>query len=365
MFMLSSHLRHLSLFAALLSLYACGTKASDSTLIRGRVEGITADKVSIYVMDYGIHEYIDVLDNSFTYELPTNKAVVATVSCSSDRGNLSVAIIPDGFPLTVTFNQEGASQVSDNRKSVNHRLVEEDEVYHRQVEGIQELMALQSAGEPQGKIDSIKRVLRGYGEMLDSLSREDLEYHKDDYLAVQALVQLGSLTDEQKDSLIHTLDSAVVKTERIQLIQRQIRGRLYTREGMRFIDFSGETEGRQTHLSDYVGKGKYVLADFWASWCQPCIMEFPHLKDVYEKYAGESFTILGIAVSDKKADSQASIEKHQLPWPQMLDTDDIAMDTYGIGGIPHIILFGPDGTILYRDLRGERLRTVLAEIFGK
>lgn len=363
--MIINYLKQHALFGVLLGLCACGTKVSDTTLIRGRLEGFTADKVSIFVMDYGINEFIDVVDNSFTYELPTNKAVVATVSCIKDRKNLSVSIIPDGFPLTITFNQDGATHVSDNRKSVNHRLAQEDEVYHKQVDGIKEMMALRKAGAPQEKIDSMAGVLRGYSELLDNFSREDLEGHKDDYLAAKALVELNSLTDEQKDSIINILEPTVIQTERVQLVLRQIRGRLYTKEGMRFIDFSVEKDGRQSHLSDYVGKGQYVLADFWASWCLPCIEEFPNLKDVYDKYKGEAFTILGIAVSDEEADSIASIEKYRLPWPQILGTGDVAMDTYGIGGIPHIILFDPDGTILYRGLRGERIKDVLAEIFGQ
>ncbi len=363
--MIINYLKHLPLFGVLLGLCACGTKVSDTTLIRGSLEGFTADKVSIYVMDYGINEYIDVVDNSFTYELPTNKAVVATVTCVKDRKTLSVPIIPDGFPLSIVFTQDRATQASDNRKSVNYRLAQENEVYHKQVDGIKEMMALKKAGAPKETIDSMDSILRGYGDLLDSFSREDIEYHKDDYLAANALVELNSLTDEQKDSIINTLDPTVIQTERVQLIQKQIHGRLYTKEGMHFIDFSVETDGRQSHLSDYVGKGQYVLADFWASWCLPCIEEFPNLKDVYDKYKGEAFTILGIAVSDEEADSIASIEKYQLPWPQILGTGDVAMDTYGIGGIPHIILFGPDGTILYRGLRGDRIKTVLAEIFGK
>ena len=74
------------------------------------------------------------------------------------------------------------------------------------------------------------------------------------------------LPDEQKDSLIHTLDSTVIQTARIQMILNDIQGRLRSKEGMPFVDFSIDTEDGTVRLSDYIGKGKYVLVDFWASW---------------------------------------------------------------------------------------------------
>ncbi len=357
--------RILVLISILFTLESCLPSSSDTTLIRGRIEGGIADKVSVYVLDYGINEDIEVLDGAFTYEVPTNKAIVATFSCTLDGDEQEVAIIPDGFPLTITFKPDGATQVSDNRKSINHRLAEEEMVYHKQVDGLQEWISLQRSGAPKDQIDSVLTAVRGFSKMLDSLAREDIECHKDNFMAVHALVQLNSLTDERKDSIINTLDSAVIQTARIQMIQRQIHGRLYAKEGMPFVDFCVETDSGETHLSDYVGKGKYVLADFWASWCQPCIMEFPNLKSIYDRYNGDAFTVLGIAVSDKETDSVATIEKHQLPWPQILGTGDVATDAYGIDGIPHIILFGPDGTILYRDLRGERIGQILKDIFGR
>ena len=331
-----------TLIGILFCLASCQSGSSDTTLIHGRIEGGTADKVSVFVLDYGINEDIEVLDDSFTYELPTNKAIVATFSCTLAGDELQVAIIPDGFPLTLTFKPDGTTQVSDNPKSINHRLAEEDMVYYKQVDGLQEWISLQQSGAPKDQIDSVLTAVRGCSELLDNLAREDIECHKDNFMAVHALVQLSSMTDERKDSIINTLDSAVIQTARIQMIQRQIHGRLYTKE-----------------------EGKYVLADFWASWCQPCIMEFPNLKSIYDKYNGDAFTVLGIAVSDKETDSIATIETHQLPWPQILGTGDVATEAYGIEGIPHIILFGPDGTILYRDLRGERIGKVLEEIFGR
>ena len=135
--------------------------------------------------------------------------------------------------------------------------------------------------------------------------------------------------------------------------------------GKHFIDFTiekGNQDGSAASLSDYVGKGKYVLVDFWASWCKPCRMETPVIKEVYNKYKGDKFEVLGVAVWDNRENTLVAIEEDAVTWPQILDGQAIPTEAYGIQGIPHIILFGPDGTILARDLRGNKLREKIAEV---
>lgn len=134
-----------------------------------------------------------------------------------------------------------------------------------------------------------------------------------------------------------------------------------TSEGKKFKDFSAEYDGKVTKLSDYVGKGKYVLVDFWASWCGPCKAEIPNLINVYNKYKGKKFEVLGVATWDEPEDTKKAIEKMGIPYPQMLNAQKAGSDAYGINGIPQIILFGPDGTILKRNLRGEALEKAVAE----
>lgn len=141
-----------------------------------------------------------------------------------------------------------------------------------------------------------------------------------------------------------------------------------TREGMPFTDFTvenGAADSTAVSLSDYVGRGKYVLVDFWASWCGPCKAEIPVIREVWEKYRGDRFDVLGVAMWDSRDRTLAAIEESGIPWPQILDAGAIPADLYGISGIPHIILFGPDGTILARGLRGDDLRRRVAEAMAR
>lgn len=135
-----------------------------------------------------------------------------------------------------------------------------------------------------------------------------------------------------------------------------------TSEGKIFKDFEAEYEGKVTKLSDYVGKGKYVLVDFWASWCGPCKREIPFLIQVYEQYKGDKFEVLGVATWDKPEDTKKAIEQLGITYPQMLNAQKAGSDAYGISGIPQIILFGPDGTILKRNLRGEGIEEAVKEV---
>lgn len=131
--------------------------------------------------------------------------------------------------------------------------------------------------------------------------------------------------------------------------------------GQMFVDFEATYEGKTMRLSDYVGKGRYVLADFWASWCGPCRMEVPNLIAVHNKYAGAKFTVLGIATWDEPADTKAAVDELGINYPQILNAQQAGSDAYGIEGIPEIILFAPDGTILARGLRGEAIEKAVSE----
>ena len=146
--------------------------------------------------------------------------------------------------------------------------------------------------------------------------------------------------------------------ERLEQLER-------TAIGAMFTDFTiehGDADGSPASLSDYVGKGKYVLVDFWASWCGPCKEEMPVLKEVYKCFKGDRFEIVGIAVSDKRADTEAIVPELGITWPVIYDAQSIPTEIYGINAIPHIILFGPDGRIVARELRGEKIAETLSPL---
>lgn len=138
-----------------------------------------------------------------------------------------------------------------------------------------------------------------------------------------------------------------------------------TQPGSKFVDFAVTNDTITQKLSDYVGKGKYVLVDFWASWCGPCIRETQVLKDLLNQYGDDGLEVLGVAVWDDPDDTRNAIKQYGLPWPQIINAQTIPTDLYGISAIPCIMLIGPDGTILSRDKQDEELRAAVAKALAK
>ncbi len=162
------------------------------------------------------------------------------------------------------------------------------------------------------------------------------------------------------------LDSAIAahpslgEYKRVQKVRDGLLKYAETSEGKMFKDFEVTYNGSTFRLSDHVGKGKYVLVDFWASWCGPCIRQTSVIKDLYKEYGPKGLEVIGVAVWDKPEDTLKGIESHELPWMNVIDAQNIPTDIYGIAGIPTIILFGPDGTIVSRDKQDDELRQAVA-----
>ena len=134
--------------------------------------------------------------------------------------------------------------------------------------------------------------------------------------------------------------------------------------GAQYKDFQGTWEGKEYKLSDFVSHGKYVLVDFWASWCEPCRKEIPNIIRTYNQYKGKGLEVIGVAVSDKPEETAKAVKKLGINYTVFNETDNSASTAYGIQSIPQILLIGPDGTILKQGLRGENIADALKEALG-
>jgi thiol-disulfide isomerase/thioredoxin len=144
------------------------------------------------------------------------------------------------------------------------------------------------------------------------------------------------------------------------------KSRVYTL-GMVAPDLAGDTpEGTKLALSQL--RGKYVLIDFWASWCGPCRKENPNVKVNYEKYASKGFEILGVSLDRDKAAWVNAIAADGLPWKHISDLKGWQSDLsaiYQVSSIPQTVLLDKSGKIIERNLRGEQLGAKLKELFGE
>ena len=171
-------------------------------------------------------------------------------------------------------------------------------------------------------------------------------------------------TEAEIDALLKDAPAEYAQLKRVEKAKNAARQLTLTAEGKKFTDFEVMAEdGKMQKLSDFVGKGKVTLVDFWASWCGPCRAEIPKLQELKAKY-GDKFDVLGVAVWDNPDDTRKAMEQMEITWPVIIGTQQLnePTDLDGIKGIPHIIIFGPDGTILSRGLTGDALANKLAEV---
>ena len=251
-----------------------------------------------------------------------------------------------------------ACLVACNSKSVEEKLAELNDWNETLMEGYR--ARLLELGEDEDALeaytDSIIDVYKEY-------NLKALKGNLDNAVGVAALKNLyGVMQEEDLEEYVNKLTAPVHGQDSAFVfgLKEALSAQKATAEGQMFTDF--EIDG--VKFSDFIGKGKYMLVDFWASWCGPCRGEMPNLRAVYEEFHGDRFDLLSVAVWDKPEDTAKAAEEEGIVWNQITNAQQVPTDLYGIQGIPHIILFGPDGTILKRNLRGDDIREAVAEALG-
>lgn len=216
--------------------------------------------------------------------------------------------------------------------------------------------------DDKSKEEAQEKIVNEFYGKIKPLAEADLKEHSNDaigLIALQTLLGMEDVNVAKAEALLQQAGDRLRAEESITKMVARLRRVEATQAGAQFVDFEGvDDSNKAVRLSDYVGKGHYVLVDFWASWCGPCRREIGHLKKVRDAYTDKGLVILGTVVWDEMEDHLKAMKELEITWPQIFNKTE-ATELYGIAGIPQIILFDPAGKIVARDLRGEEINKLL------
>jgi peroxiredoxin len=281
-----------------------------------------------------------------------------------EKGTINITSADSAATAEVT-----GSQTNDDNKKLKAQL----KVVMDKAQGI--MKEAQAATAEQKKSAAFQNALqvkyKGIQTEQKTVLKNFITQNPDSYLSLLALTSVGGPSPDasEVEPLYDVLSPELKATEQARQLKRSMDQLKLTAIGSMAPDFiQNDVNGVPVRLSSF--KGKYVLIDFWASWCGPCRQENPNVVRNYNKYKGKNFTVLGVSLDkpDAKQAWLAAIKNDGLTWTQVSDLkywNNLAASLYGVQSIPQNFLIDPQGKIVAKNLRGDDLDSKLEQLLGK
>lgn len=200
-------------------------------------------------------------------------------------------------------------------------------------------------------------------ERADSLTTAMVEANKSNlFSAYIVATQYAGMPAAELRELVASMAPEVQASGLVAKINESIEAKAATEVGQPYIELNLENpEGQAVALSSLVGEGKWVLIDFWATWCGPCKKEIPHLVEAYKAFHDKGFEIYGVSLDHDAEAWKAFLPAHEMTWVNVLGTGSEQIEKYAVQSIPSNFLISPEGKIVATQLRGEGVMETLKE----
>lgn len=346
---------------------SCGHKG---TTIHGVLSVAEAEGTMMYLYDYASGHVMDsvrVTDSCFTFSGEYPDATLLEVRggncrllCVAEPGEVYLNPVTDSLSGT-PLNDRLGSYLSGKAKAVNPMMEEQQRlIYQYQMADREDTAQMGQLGRAFAEWNM------AYNNVCYTQASALYADNEDNVLGAYAVYQMAmikEMTATQLDSVMQSASPVVAQFEPLKRLSQRMHQIDVTAEGMPYVELQGISypDYSPTTLSALID-GRLAVVDFWASWCGPCRQEISEtLVPLYAKYRDQGLQIVGVDISDKLPEHQAAMEALRIDYPQLIDTTGDAAQLYGIQSIPTILLIGKDGTIVARDLRGERLVKAVEE----
>ena len=356
-----------NLIIAALMLAVLPTEAQQ---VKYSIDGISKENGKTVVLrDRRTNQVVDsaVVANG-KFSMKGNAEKDAYMGVSVKDAMWSVMLFNDGTPLTINLNDSTLKGSPQNERLTRYD-IDINAPYASLIMKIQSMSAEERKAKELELAGGLMIAMMKMMEGIEKVFKDERET----LIPVAFFSEYQSYLGQEKlDSVLATKPAwashPIVKGQMdILAYQKSLEEKKQAFVGQQFIDLEeADPDGKMHKLSEYVGKGKWVLVDFWASWCGPCKAEMPNVVAAYEKYHDKGFDIVGLSFDNKKEPWVKDIAELKMPWTHLSDLkgwNTVASEVYGVNSIPDNLLIDPQGKIVARGLRAQALQDKLKEIF--